>query len=468
MKQREEKHRYASARGRAEKKKAEGSFSATYLKLPDGVKFFKPKSGVMLLDIIPFVAGKGNPCAEPGALWYERTYHVHPRVGADRNAFLCERLSGGKGKSCPICDMRAKLLRKQSDDAEELVKDMAPKERQLFLVINRKEEEKGIQLWDMSYHLFGKLLDARIRNSDEDEGWDHFHYLEGGLTLKVGFKEDSYGGRTFLTAETIDFKERPEDYDEDILDKTYCLDDLLIHPDYDELKETFLEAGEAEEEDDDADEDEDEEDEPKSKKHHKKDHKKHHKKDDEDEDEPEDDADEDADEDEEEEDEDDDADDADEEEDDADDADEDEADADDEDEDEEEDADDEDEDEEEAPKAKSSKSSKSKKSDDEDEEEDEDEDEDMTRVAPKSKRKPSKEEEDEDEDEDEEEEEDADEDDEDDEDEDEDEEEEKPKSKKSKSKEPEEDEDWEDFEAEDADGKPQVHTHKKVKKSKKA
>lgn len=416
--QRKQKHRYASARDRADKKKAEGSFSATYIQIPQGAKFFKPKAGLMLLDIIPFPAGKGNPCAEPGALWYERTFHLHPRIGVDSNAFLCLRLSSGK--PCPICEFRSKLLRKGSDTSEEQVKDMAPKERQLFNVINRKEPEKGIQIWDVSYHLFGKLLDARIRNSDEDEGYDRFHYLEGGMTLKVGFKEKSYEGRTFLETETIDFKPRAEDLDEDLLEKAYCLDDLLVHPDYDDLKAIFLETSQDDEDgdddedkprkskstepDDDDDDDDEEEDDGEEEERPKKKHRE----------EPEDEEEED------------------------------------------------DEEEDEPPKKKKSKAS----DDDEEEEEPEDED-DEEEEEPRSKKSKSKDDDDDDDGDDSQE--DAEEEEDDDEEED-----EPPKKKKSKSKEPDDDdEDWSEFEVDnsdedtDADGKPRVHAHKLTKKHKK-
>ena len=265
----EKKLKYASARQRAEKKQREASFSATYLKLPPGVKLFKPKEGPMLLDILPFRAGTDNPCAEEGLLHYERTYHMHARIGADGgHSYLCPRLTAKE--PCPICEHRQHLLKKSDPDDEKLIKDTAPKERQLFNVINLKEPDKGVQVWDMSYHLFGKLLDARIRNSDEEDGWDQFAALEGGLTLKVTFKEKSFAGRKFVEAETIDFKARAEDYGRDTLKEVHCLDELLITPDYDELKEAFLEAASPEDEDEDepvrkkkpAEDDEDEDESP--------------------------------------------------------------------------------------------------------------------------------------------------------------------------------------------------------------
>lgn len=254
--EREERRlKYTSGRERAKKKEQMGSFSATYLKLPQGATLFRPKAGIYLLDVLPFRAGKGNPFAQPGALHYERTFHLHGRVGADQNAYLCPRMTAKK--PCPICEHRQHLTHKDAAENEDLIKDLAPRERQMFNIRNLKDPDKGIQLFEISFHLFGRLLDARIRDSDEEDEWDLFYRLEGGLTLKVGFVDKTFGGRSFVEAETIDFKPRKEDYDEEVLDQVYGLDDLLRLRDYDELKEIFLESKEE-------GDDEEEEDKPKS------------------------------------------------------------------------------------------------------------------------------------------------------------------------------------------------------------
>jgi len=277
MKEREERHlKYTSGRDRAKKKEQGMGFSATYLKMPQGASFFRPKVGIYLLDILPYRVGKHNPFAQPGSLHYERTYHLHGRIGADQNAYLCPRMTAKK--PCPICEHRQRLMREDAAENEALIKDISPKERQLFNVRNLKEPDKGIQLFDISYHLFGRLLDARIRDSDEEDEWDLFYKLEGGLTLKVGFAEKSFGGRSFVEAETIDFKTRKEDYDEEFLDQVFNLDELLKMEEYDTLKERFLESAEEDDSDEDdepkakkkkakdEDEDDSDEDEPKAKK----------------------------------------------------------------------------------------------------------------------------------------------------------------------------------------------------------
>lgn len=251
--------RYTNARERAQKQSM--GFTAPYLKLPPDAKMFKAKAGsTMLLDIVPYVAGKGNPWAEEGATHYERTFYVHRGVGANNDSFLCPRMTK-KGLRCPVCEFRMQLMKDAEEGKEEMIKDLAPKQRQLFNVINRKDPEAGVQLWDFSYHNFGKMLDARLRNSDEDEEWEKFFFLEGGFTLRVGFAEKSFGGHAFPDAESIDFKPR-EDLDEDIMEQVYDLDSLLVIPEYDELKKTFLEASPDKEKDTD---DDDDDDAPKSK-----------------------------------------------------------------------------------------------------------------------------------------------------------------------------------------------------------
>lgn len=232
--------RYTNVREMVEKRAA--GFSAPYLKLPEGVTLFKPKKGVMLLDIIPFVAGEDNPYAEEGMIHWERTFWVHKGIGANNESYLCPRKNFKQ--PCPVCEFRAKIQAEGDGDSEELIQALAPKERQLFNVINRKEPDKGIQLWDFSFHLFGKLLQARLRDADEEEGWDLFFTLDKGMTLRVGFEEKSYSGRAYFEAETLDFKARDKDeYDEDeMLDKAIELDSVLVGEDYEDLKKIFQES----------------------------------------------------------------------------------------------------------------------------------------------------------------------------------------------------------------------------------
>jgi hypothetical protein len=327
-KRRERKIEYTSSKQRV--KDQQTGFTPTAFKLPKGMELFKvEKAGNKRINIIPYIVGKGNPYAEEGKVHYERTYFVHRGVGPNNESLAC--LNKNFGKKCPICDHRARLANSPDSD-EDLIKTLKPKERQLFIVQDIDDLEKGLQIMETSHYKgFGELLHNKIDADDEDEYINFFH-LEDGLTLKVTYIEDSYQGRKFLAPSNIEMKVRKKQLDPDILDEAPCLDDLIIKMDYDEMKKKFLEVGD----------DDDEKDKEKERR------KKKSRKDDEDDDEDADDDDDDKD---------DDAGSGDD-----DDTDDDETDSDDDD-----DADDND-------KKKSSKKSKKASDDDEDDEDDEDDD----------------------------------------------------------------------------------------------
>lgn len=283
-KREEKKSRYSSAQARTEKHASESG--ATSLSLPEGATLFKlKKEGPHRIDILPYEVGKGNPYADPGDLHFERTYFTHRGIGPEQNTYVCARKTAGK--QCPICDYIAKARRKPDADNDAL-KELEPKERQLWNVLDLSEPDKGPKVWDVSYHLFGKFLDKKIRNADPDDGYEKFFHLEDGFTIKLGVEEKSFAGNTFFTAEDLEFKARKEAYDDDMLEKAFCLDDIPKIVEYDKLKKIFLQE-------DSEDEDEEDEETPKKKKPAKK---KPIKEEDDDEDDDEDEEDEDEDDDE--------------------------------------------------------------------------------------------------------------------------------------------------------------------------
>lgn len=252
-KEKRKERNYSNAKQRVEKRGS--GFENTTLNLPEGVKFFTPKKeGTYRVDIIPYtVKGDLNPYADDGMVHFERTYWVHRGVGAESNSYVC--LQKTFKKPCPICEYVAKARRNPKADPD-AIKEMEPKERQLWRVIDRSEPDEGIKLWDVSFHLFGKMLDAKIKNSDEEDHYDEFFRLDRGLTLRLGVKEDSFQGASFCKVEDIDFKSRKEALNEDLIDEGPNLDEILKETPYKELKKIFLQIDSEGGSDDDEDEDE--------------------------------------------------------------------------------------------------------------------------------------------------------------------------------------------------------------------
>lgn len=251
---------------------------ASYLKLPKGTKLFKPKEGVMLLDVVPITAGEGNPMAEEGMTHWERSFWVHRNIGPNNERVICPAMT--LKEKCPICEYRQKLRRDSDgdDESDKEQKALKPSHRQIVNVINRKDPDAGVQLLDMSFHLFGSEILEAVNSAEEDEDFDTFFLAEGGKTLKVRFGTDHYAGNSFTRAERVDMKERDDDLDDDVLEQAFPLDELLIIQDYDDLKKMFMSGG-ADDDDDkpskrkrsrDKDE-EDEEEEPRGRRRSSKD-----------------------------------------------------------------------------------------------------------------------------------------------------------------------------------------------------
>jgi hypothetical protein len=241
-------------------KEHRSGFSATSLKIPDGTNILSvKKEGNISMDVIPYTVGKGNPYADEGELYYERTYWCHRGVGPNKDSYIC--MAKTFGKKCFICDYRSKLAADPESD-EKLVRSLAPSERQLWNVRLTKEPEK-IYLFDYSWWLFGKHLDNKINNA-EDKDKDRYKLFadpEVGRTLKIGITKDEGGGMTSYTMSDIELRKREEALPKDILESALCLDDLLREVTYSDLKQAFLQAEDADERDGDGEEEEDEDEE---------------------------------------------------------------------------------------------------------------------------------------------------------------------------------------------------------------
>lgn len=254
------------------KKKAERNMNrggSSYLALPENTERFKPKKGTFNLDFLPYrVTVDTHPEVDEGEFWYQRTFFVHYGIGSDSNAFICPKTIK---KPCPICDHVKELFNSDNDEDVELAKNIKAKERELYNVINLDDQDKGVQLFEYSYHLFGKALDEEINEGDDDLGG--FAELEGGKTVSVSFRKKTFGKNEFFETRKIEFDER-DDYDEDILDDVYDLDELLVIKDYKTLQKALYDL----DDEDTDDEEEEEEKEEKPKKSSKKSSKKADKK----------------------------------------------------------------------------------------------------------------------------------------------------------------------------------------------
>ena len=235
------------------------SFSRTAFDVPAEMSLFKIKDDKQKrISIVPFEV-KDNPNGDPGYMHYERTFFVHRNVGADNVVVVCPEKektatwTGAKYGKCPICEYRRKLEKKGDANWED-IKALRPQERQLFIVLDHNDEEKGLQLWEQAWYSFGRLLDKEIQDADDDDNYDCFYFIDDtGSQLRLSVQEGVYNKRPTFNVISINFKTRKDELDEELVEGAPCLDDLIIVKDYDELKKLFLETDEEEEEDEDED-----------------------------------------------------------------------------------------------------------------------------------------------------------------------------------------------------------------------
>ncbi len=217
-----------------------------YLNLPKGVSVFSPPSdGKVWLDFLPYeVTDERHPDKEesleiaiPGTLWYKRPFKTHRGVGVDNDSVVC---LASIGKKCPICEYRSKRVN-EGDAGEKELKALKNSLRNLYVVIpiDSKKYEEELHIWDMSWHLFQKMLNNELEEKDE---YEVFPDLEEGLTLRIRFDETTIGNsKPFGTTSRIDFEERDEAYNEKILDEVPNLDEVLNILSYKDLHAKFFE-----------------------------------------------------------------------------------------------------------------------------------------------------------------------------------------------------------------------------------
>jgi len=208
-------------------------------KIPAGVDIWSCKEGDHYVDIIPFIAGKDmpfdsnlQPITDEGDLDYVLQLAVHQNIGAMKTPFVCP--FENFGLPCPICEyIKANKLEKE-DWAK-----IATKKRVLYFVWvhdTRKDEKKGLQIWEASWHLVEKPL-AGIAKLPRGGGYVDFSDIDTGKSLsweRVGKGRDTeYVGHKLL--------DREGPIPDRILDQTFPLDSIVnMHPSYNEINEAFL------------------------------------------------------------------------------------------------------------------------------------------------------------------------------------------------------------------------------------
>ena len=195
------------------------------------------KEGEHLIDILPYIAGDGNPerKIKKGEISDHATYYVHKNVGAGDAMLVCPLTNFGK--PCPICE-HAKELREEG--AEESVwKAIKAKRMTVYNVVvydDDKEEKKGVQIWAVAHWNMERHLNI-LAQKPRGGGKILFSHPDQGKSVsfkRTGSQKDNtqYLGHKF--------DDREYAIPDEILDSTYCLEEIVHIPDYDEIAAAFF------------------------------------------------------------------------------------------------------------------------------------------------------------------------------------------------------------------------------------
>lgn len=238
------------------RKKAASSYG--YLNLPEGLQMYKEKEGRHKFDVIPYMVSVDNhPDKDPdrpdtaheGNPWYKRPIYIHRNVGVENDTVVCPKTVG---KKCPICEERQDQFAQGMDSKEVVPK---PQLRNLYLLIPIADEDydEELHLWDISNGNFQAELDDELAENPEN---GRFPDPEDGLTLSIRFSEETFNKNKYYKASRIDFKERKQQYDPEIMEEAPNLDEIFTVLSYKEIQAKFLEIDEEDLDDDSESEEE--------------------------------------------------------------------------------------------------------------------------------------------------------------------------------------------------------------------
>lgn len=225
-----------------------------YLKIPEGIKKFKPEKGKSYKGVfLPWPAGKYNKSAVEGKLVAVRFVKAHAQVGPDNEMHLCE--ANTYGKPCPVCEEFSRLQRKGEgkDYWKKVLAPLKAKDRELRLFW-MPDDPKNLYLWEEASFCFGEAFRIKVAKKQE---WKRYADPDDGCYIEFEGREAKIGEGSFVDCKLgIEIEKRTEPIPESILAKAekLCVDDWVIATPYSKLKKLVSETGGI-----DTDEDEQEE-----------------------------------------------------------------------------------------------------------------------------------------------------------------------------------------------------------------
>jgi len=237
----------------AHSEKTAGSNTGGVFNFKSDVKFFKAKEGKNKINIIPYVVkSKNHPLVKLGDMeigdWdYVMDIWIHPSIGAGDKDIVC--LKKNYGKKCPLCDASSEFADKGKEDE---AKSLKAKRRVFYNIINERNIDGGLMVFQVSHYLFEKELIEEARSESADKQTMDFADIEDGKVISFRGSMTSMpnkkGKSEFLEFKSFRFEDREVEFDVDIVEDTISFDEIMEVLTYTEIEAIYL--GEPDDDDD--------------------------------------------------------------------------------------------------------------------------------------------------------------------------------------------------------------------------
>jgi hypothetical protein len=144
-----------------------------------------------------------------------------------------------------MCEARAEYNKSPHKEDEKRAYELKPRERQLFLIYDHDDVDKGVQLWDVAYFNFGTQLDQYIDGArkQDKEAYSRFHHPIDGFEMRITGVEKSIGDelRGKNTVYSVhQFYKRDRELPRSVIEHGFDLDAMIREVEYDTLKKIYM------------------------------------------------------------------------------------------------------------------------------------------------------------------------------------------------------------------------------------
>ena len=224
-----------------------------WVKADNEVRFFKPKEGRNMINIIPYeIKSKKHPLVRQGSMKvgnidYVMDVWIHRSIGPSQADVVCLRRN--YNRACPICEAMDEA--KAAGNKDEL-NALKPRRRVFYNVVNVNESDGEIMVFETSHFNFEKELIEEAREQSDDQNMVDFAGIDNGCVIEFRGSKAKFEGFEFMEFKSFRFKERGKGQavaEEDI-ESAVSFDAIMTVLSYDQIKKVLYGDGEGEEEED--------------------------------------------------------------------------------------------------------------------------------------------------------------------------------------------------------------------------